>query len=117
MKKKLKNMGKKVRFFGMCLVMNLSVVMLNYYPVFAGDTGEPALVSGTRKLIAAATGIVTGLLTGMGTLKALTVGAKWINATAEERPKYQKELIAVIAATVVVLTIGSTITYIVGFYS
>lgn len=117
MKKKLKNMGKKVRFFGMCLVMNLSAVMLNCYPVFAGEAEDPIIVKGTRLLFAAFIAIATGLVTSLGTVNAFKVGAKWINASAEERSKYQKELINVIAATVVVLTIGSTITYIVGFYN
>lgn len=117
MKNKLKNVGRKVRFFGISVAMNLFMVMFDCYPVAASGTGEPVIVSGTRLLMAALIGIATGLVTSLGTINAFKVGAKWINASAEERPKYQKELINVIVATVVVLTIGSTITYIVGFYN
>ena len=106
MKKKRKGI---VRFCWM-LCMMMSVGM----PVFAA--GEPALVSGTRSLLAAGTAIITGLVAAIGIWKASVVGIKWINASAEERPKYQKELVLVIVAVIVTLTIGGTITWIVGFY-
>lgn len=109
---KFKELKSKVYFFGMNLIMLLMIEC----PVYAGEMGEPAIVSGTRKLAAAATGFLTGLVVVVGVVKASTVGMKWINASAEEKPKYQKELIQVIIAIVVTLTIGSTITYIVGFY-
>lgn len=111
LKKKEKKIVSRVRFF----LINLAVMLAVTQPLYASS--EPVIVSGTRKLIAAVTALVTALVTGMGTLNALKVGTKWINASPEERPKHQKELVLVIIATVVTLTIGSTLTYIVGFYS
>ena len=70
----------------------------------------------TKGLVAALIGIVTALVTGWITLQALKVGTMWINASPEEKPMHQKELIKTIIAGVVTLTIGSTITYVLGFY-
>lgn len=112
--RKIKRVGNRVSLF----CMNLAVLLLISCPVYAngGTIGEPALVSGTRKLIAAGTGILTGIVAAVCIWKASTVGIQWINASAEEKPKFQKELITVIIAGVVTLTIGSTVTWIVGFY-
>ena len=77
---------------------------------------EPKIVTGTRSLLASVIGILTGLVVAFITFNGLKVGTQWVNASAEERPKYQKELINVIIAGVVTLTIGGTITWIVGFY-
>lgn len=110
-RKKGKKIAIRIRFF----MLQLMTMLMITYPVYAGE--DPKLVSGTKKLIAAVTAILTALVTAMGTFNALKVGTKWINASPEERPKHQKELVLVIIATVVTLTIGSTITYIVGFYS
>ena len=66
--------------------------------------------------MASAIGILTGLVVGMITFNGLKVGTQWINASPEEKPKFQKELINVVIAGVVTLTIGGTVTWIVGFY-
>lgn len=109
---RLKEISKRVKFF----YMNLSMMLMISYPVYA-SAGEPDLINGTRKLVAAGTALVTGLVAAVSIWKAATVGIQWINASAEEKPKFQKELIQVIIATVVTLTIGGTITWIIGFYN
>lgn len=108
----LKGLRNKIRFF----YMNLLMLLMLSCPVYASTVGEPVLVSGTRKLLAVITGVLTGLVATVGIVKASTVGMKWINASPDEKPKHQKELVQVIIAIIVTLTIGSTITYIVGFY-
>lgn len=109
---RLKELRNKSRFF----CMNLIMLLMISCPVYASTVGEPVLVSGSRKLLAVITGVLTGFVATVGIVKASTVGMKWINASPDEKPKYQKELVQVIIAIIVTLTIGSTITYIVGFY-
>lgn len=116
---RVKNMkSKKARNTIKFVCMSLVSMMWVSCPelVLAATTEEPLIVTGTRLLLAAIIGLATGLIVTIGTVKAISVGAQWINASPDERPRFQKELIAVIIATVVVLTIGSTITYVVGFY-
>lgn len=112
---------KSTLFWGKFLCMNVIMTLMIYQPVFAEDKtkapAEPIIITGSRLLLAALTGIITGFVTSVGALKALTVGTQWINANPEEKPKYQKELLRVIGITIIVLTSGSTLTYIVGFYS
>lgn len=107
-------MKHKVKLF----VMTQLAMLFVRIPVYAktADVGEPVIVSGTKLLIAALIGIATGLVTSFITLSALKTGSLWINASPEEKPKHQKELITTIIAGVITLTIGSTITYIIGFY-
>ena len=106
-----KRIGNRLKFFLSCFVW----MILTCRPVYA-SAGEPGIVSGTRQLLAAGTGLLTGLVAAVGIWKASAVGIQWINASPEERPKFQKELVTVIIAVVVTLTIGGTITWIVGFY-
>lgn len=111
MRNKIRYVMEKIKAglgaLGICLAFPL--------PVYAA-AGEPELVTGTRALLASGIGIVTGLVVSVIIFNGLKTGTKWINASAEERPKYQKELVNVIIAGVVTLTIGGTITWVVGFY-
>lgn len=107
MKKRTTTM--KVVLTAVCLYMALPM------QVYA-TTSEPPIVTGTRALLAAGIGILTGIVVAVMTFSAIKVGIKWTNADIEEKPKYQKELIEVIIAGVVTLTIGATITWVVGFY-
>lgn len=103
------------------MLMNLAV-MITSNPIFvfaagSGDASEPLIVSGTKKLVASAIALFTGLVVSFGTVVSLKTGVKWMGASAEEKPKFQKELIGDIIATVITLTIGATLTWVVGFYT
>lgn len=111
MKNKIKKWMKKAK----AVVMTIWLQMMVPTIVLATET-EPVLVSGTRKLLAAGTAILTTFIIGVLVFNAYKVGMKWMNAAPEEKPKYQKEFITLIGIGVVVLTAGSTITWIVGFY-
>lgn len=118
-KKKEYRFCKKRRFVRNKLKMLIGtfvlMVLANSTMVYAA-TAEPPIISGTKKLIAALIGFVTALATGFLTFQAGKTGMLWMNASPEEKPKHQKDLIGTIIAGIVTLTIGSTITYIVGFY-
>lgn len=110
MKNKVKNMILKWKTVLLAASLYLAL------PIQVYAAAEPKIVTGTRTLIAVAIGILTGIVVSFIIFNGLKVGLKWINASAEERPKFQKELVNVIIAGVVTLTIGGTVTWIVGFY-
>ena len=109
MKKKVKESILKVKR----LFLGAAIYLLLPIQVFAS---EPNIVTGTRSLVASAIGILTGLVVSVITFNGLKVGTQWINASPEEKPKFQKELINVVIAGVVTLTIGGTVAWIVNFY-
>ena len=111
MKRKLAKLYAKVK----PVLLAISMYLIMPMQVWATTT-EPKIVTGTRTLLAVVIGIITGFIVSLITISALKVGAKWTSASPEEKPKYQKELFNTIVAGVVTLTIGGTITWIVGFY-
>lgn len=113
MKRKLKELVTKSKLIWMTMFMYVLVPM----QVYASGTGsEPIIVSGTRALLAAGIGILTAFAVAVMTFFAVKTGIQMTSASPEERPKYQKELIGTIIAGLVTLTIGGTISWIVGFY-
>lgn len=109
MKKRIREMRKKVRVFLGTFVTALAVSC----PVYAG---EPVIVSGTKNLLAWATGIITAFVAGYMTYCASKPIIKYMDASPEEKPKFKKEAKDIIIAGVVVATLGSTITFILAKY-
>lgn len=77
---------------------------------------EPALVSGTKKLISDVTGYAMGMIVGITVLAALIIGIMWLIASEEEKPKHKKRFITTIVIGVVLLTISGTINWVMGYY-
>lgn len=92
------------------LLMGMMLVSTSAY------ASEPVIVSGTRSLIAWATGISTGFVSAVTIFRGSVAIYKYIHAQPEEKPKYKKEAKEIVIAAVVIATLGSTITFILAKY-
>ena len=112
MKNKLKSLMTKSKV----VVMTMWLQMMVPTMVLASQ-GEPLIVSGTRLLIAALIEIAVLSVAGVMTFNAYKIGLLWMSASAEEKPKYKKEAIQLIAGGVLTFTAGSSIAWVIGFYN
>lgn len=109
MKKKMREMKKKVKIF-----LGTFVTVLAFScPVYAG---EPVIVTGTKNLLAWATGIITAFVAGYMTYCASKPIIAYMDASPEEKPKFKKEAKDIIKAGIVLVTLGSSITFILAKY-
>ena len=90
--------------------------LLMAMPVYAGESGEPAIVSGTRALISAGTAIFTALVAGVTVVIAMKNGFKMQTAEEEERPKYKKAMLNTLIIGTVIATMSGTVAWIFHFY-
>lgn len=88
--------------------------LLHSIQVFAS---EPPLVTGTRKLIADATKILTGFGAGVTIIVSLIFLFRQQTCSEEERPKYKKAAVSTIVIGVIIVTISGVVTFIFSYYS
>lgn len=90
--------------------------LLMAMPVYAGESGQPAIVSGTMSLISAGTAILTAAVAGVTVFIAMKNGFKMQTAEEEEKPKYKKAMFSTLIIGVVIATISGTVSWIFHFY-
>lgn len=103
---KLKTLKTAVTAAAFCLLHSMQV-----------SASEPPLVTGTRKLIADATKILTGFGAGVTIIVALIFLFRQQTCSEEERPKYKKAAISTIVIGVIITTISGVVTFIFSYYA
>lgn len=90
--------------------------LLMTMPVYAGEGGQPAIVTGTMSLVSAATAIVAAGVAAVTVLVAMINGVRMQTAEEEEKPKYKKAMKNTIIIGIVIATISGTVSWIFHFY-
>lgn len=90
--------------------------LLMAMPVYAGEGGQPAIVSGTMSLISAVTAIVAAGVAAVTVVVAMINGLRMQIAEEEEKPKYKKAMKNTIIIGIVIATISGTVSWIFHFY-
>ena len=90
--------------------------LLMAMPVYAGQSGQPAIVTGTMSLISAVTAIVAAGVAAVTVAIAMINGLKMQTAEEEEKPKYKKAMKNTIIIGIVIATISGTVSWIFHFY-
>ncbi len=90
--------------------------LLMAMPVYAGEAGQPVIVSGTMSLISAVTAIVAAGVAGVTVVVAMINGLRMQTAEEEEKPKYKKAMKSTIIIGILIATISGTVSWIFHFY-
>ena len=90
--------------------------LLMAMPVYAGESGQPVIVSGTMSLISAVTAIVAAGVAAVTVVVAMVNGLRMQTAEEEEKPKYKKAMKNTIVIGIVIATISGTVSWIFHFY-
>lgn len=107
-------MKKKTTKMKMMLITVCLLVLLTANVVFAA--GDPVIVTGTKKLVADGTKILTGLVAGVTTVMALFRGIAWQTADDEHKPKHKKEVIDTLKIGVLLTCIMGIVAWIFSYY-
>ena len=97
-------------------VLSVMVMLLAFGSVAYASGGEPALVSGTKRLLSDVITWLIGLEVVITSVLAIWRGIEWQKADEQEKPRKKKSFMGVIIIGVMIITVTTLVPFIFSYY-